>query len=40
MAKKLKGDFFLSANDLKEGDIVFYGKNGWTLNLMRQLKSQ
>ena len=31
MAKKLRGDFFfLSANDLKDGDIVFYGEHGWT----------
>ena len=30
MAKKLKGEFFfLSANELKSGKIVFYSKEGW-----------
>ena len=39
MAKKLKGDFFfLSANDLKKGDIVFYGKNGWTSEFDEAIK--
>ena len=39
MAKKLKGDFFfLSASDLKEGDIVFYGKNGWTSEFDKAIK--
>ena len=39
MAKKLRGDFFfLSANDLKNGDIVFYGDHGWTSQFDRALK--
>ena len=39
MAKKLKGDFFfLSASDLKEGGIVFYGKNGWTSEFGKAIK--
>ena len=39
MAKKLKGDFFfLSANDLKAGDIVFYGKFGWTSEFGKAVK--
>ena len=30
MAKKLKGEFFfLSANELKSGKIIFYSNNGW-----------
>ena len=39
MAKKLKGDFFfLSANDLKEGGMLFYGKNGWTPEFDESIK--
>ena len=39
MAKKLKGDFFfLSANDLKEGGMLFYGKNGWTSEFDESIK--
>ena len=39
MAKKLKGDFFfLSANDLKEGGMLFYGKNGWTSEFDEAIK--
>ena len=41
MAKKLKGDFFfLSANDLKEGDMSFMEKMVGLPNLMKRLKSQ
>ncbi len=39
MAKKLRGDFFfLSANDLKDGDVVFYGENGWTPEFKKATK--
>ena len=39
MAKKLKGDFFyLSANELKEGGIIFYGKSGWTNEFSQAIK--
>jgi hypothetical protein len=39
MAKKLRGDFFfLSANDLKNGDIVFYGDHGWTAQFDKAMK--
>jgi hypothetical protein len=39
MAKKLRGDFFfLSANDLKDGDIVFYGDHGWTAQFDKAMK--
>ena len=31
MAKKLKGDsFFLSANDLKTGSVVYYDGKSWS----------
>ncbi len=31
MAKKLKGDsFFLSANDLKTGSVVYYNGDDWS----------
>ena len=34
MAKKLKGDFFyLSANDLKTGAVVYFTANEWSKNL-------
>ena len=39
MVKKLKGDFFfLSANDLIEGKIIFYGENGWTSAFDKAIK--
>mgnify|MGYP001470209911 CR=1 FL=1 len=39
MVKKLKGDFFfLSANDLKDGDVVFYGEYGWTSKFEKAIK--
>ena len=34
MAKKLKGDlFYLSANDLKTGEVVYYANKSWSKNL-------
>ena len=34
MVKKLKGDsFFLSANDLKTGGVVYYDGNNWSKKL-------
>ena len=39
MVKKLKGDFFfLSANDLKSGAVVYYDGKGWSKNLERAKK--
>ena len=34
MAKKLKGElFYLSANDLKTGEVVYYSNKSWSRNL-------
>ncbi|MAT33485.1 MAG: hypothetical protein CMP42_06000 [Rickettsiales bacterium] len=34
MAKKLKGElFYLSANDLKTGEVVYYSNKSWSKNL-------
>ena len=34
MAKKLKGElFYLSANDLKSGEVVYYSNKSWSRNL-------
>ena len=34
MAKKLKGElFYLSANDLKSGKVVYYSNKSWSRNL-------
>tara|TARA_B100000073_G_C23573255_1_gene509095 strand:- start:247 stop:522 length:276 start_codon:yes stop_codon:yes gene_type:complete len=39
MAKKLKGDFFfLSANDLKSGKVLFYSKSGWINDFKKAIK--
>ncbi len=39
MAKKLRGDFFfLSANSLKFGSVVFYSKNGWDSSFKNAIK--
>tara|TARA_Y100000589_G_scaffold330053_1_gene378519 strand:- start:3602 stop:3877 length:276 start_codon:yes stop_codon:yes gene_type:complete len=39
MAKKLKGDFFyLSANDLKTGAVVYFTANEWSKNLKDAVK--
>ena len=39
MAKKLKGDFFfLSANNLKDGSVVFYSENGWTSKFEKAIR--
>ena len=37
MAKKLKGEqFYLSANDLISGDVIYLAKNKWREILMTQ----
>ena len=34
MAKKLRGElFYLSANDLKSGEVVYYSNKSWSRNL-------
>ena len=39
MGKKLQGDFFfLSANDLKTGEVVFLTKNGWSQTYSHAIK--
>tara|TARA_B100000886_G_scaffold339270_1_gene304244 strand:- start:614 stop:892 length:279 start_codon:yes stop_codon:yes gene_type:complete len=39
MVKKLEGDFFfLSANDLISGNVVFFSKKGWSNNKSSALK--
>ena len=39
MVKKLKGDsFFLSANDLKTGGVVYYDGNNWSKKLEKAKK--
>ena len=39
MVKKLKGDsFFLSANDLKTGEVVYYDGNNWSKKLEKAKK--
>ena len=39
MAKKLKGDFFfLSANDLKTGSVVYYNGNDWSEKIYKAKK--
>ena len=41
MAKKISGDFFfLSANELKSGAVVFLTKNGWSHDSDKALKIQ
>jgi len=36
MAKKLKGElFYLSANDLKTGEVVFYSDKSWSNDLKK-----
>ena len=40
MAKKLKGDsFFLSANDLKTGSVVYYNGDDWSSKVYKAKKS-
>tara|TARA_B100001029_G_C14995841_1_gene414951 strand:+ start:850 stop:1125 length:276 start_codon:yes stop_codon:yes gene_type:complete len=39
MAKKLKGDYFyLTANDLKTGSVVYYCKNKWSSKVFDAIK--
>ena len=39
MAKKLKGEqFYLSANDLISGDVVYLAKNKWSRNFNEAIK--
>ena len=39
MAKKLKGDsFFLSANDLKTGSVVYYDGKSWSSKIEKAKK--
>ena len=39
MAKKLKGDFFfLTANDLQTGAVLFYTKKGWLEKSINAIK--
>ena len=39
MAKKLKGEYFyLTANDLKTGSVVYYSKNNWSSDLTNAVK--
>ena len=39
MVKKLKGDsFFLSANDLKTGGVVYYDGNNWSKKIRESQK--
>ena len=39
MAKKLKGDYFyLSANDIISGSVLYYKKGGWSKNVDEALK--
>ncbi len=39
MAKKLKGDYFyLSANDLITGDVVYLGKKEWSKDFDEAIK--
>lgn len=39
MAKKLKGDsFFLSANDLKTGSVVYYNGDDWSEKVYKAKK--
>ena len=39
MAKKLKGEqFYLSANDLISGDVVYLAKNKWSRNFNDAIK--
>ena len=39
MVKKLKGDsFFLSANDLKTGSVVYYNGEGWSKKIDKAKK--
>tara|TARA_B100000963_G_C22020861_1_gene406987 strand:+ start:83 stop:361 length:279 start_codon:yes stop_codon:yes gene_type:complete len=39
MAKKLKGEqFYLSANDLTSGDVIYLAKNKWSKNFNEAIK--
>ena len=39
MAKKLRGDhFYLSANDLISGDVIYLTKNKWSKNFNEAIK--
>jgi len=39
MAKKLKGEqFYLSANDLISGDVIYLTKNKWSTNFNEAIK--
>ncbi|MBD22845.1 MAG: hypothetical protein CL572_04195 [Alphaproteobacteria bacterium] len=39
MVKKLKGDFFfLSANDLKTGAVIYYDGNNWSRKIEKAFK--
>ena len=39
MAKKLKGEeFYLSANDLNSGGVIYLAKNKWTTNFNEAIK--
>ena len=39
MAKKLRGDqFYLSANDLISGDVIYLTKNKWSTNFNDAIK--
>ena len=36
MVKKLRGElFYLSANDLKSGEVVYYSNKSWSRNLKK-----
>ncbi len=39
MAKKLRGNFFfLTANNLRTGQVVYYTKTGWSSEIKKALK--
>ena len=39
MAKKLRGEqFYLSANDLTSGDVIYLAKNKWSKNFNEAIK--
>ena len=41
MAKKLKGEeFYLSANDLTSGDVIYFTKNKWSTDFNEAIKIQ
>ena len=39
MAKKLTGEeFYLSANDLTTGDVIYFAKNKWSTDFSKAIK--